>query len=431
MTQDKVKKADLSVDLLDASDYNPNRMTEEEFRELVAEVGHLGRPAKPIIVRPNCGRYTIVDGEHNWRAACEVGIREVPCEIMDIDQFEAMRQTWKRNLRGTPDTLRTGKMFAKMLEQRKISQRELAKAINVSEATIRNHLNYAKVRELWGSFMEERAKDVRRMVSGAEEAGLLENVETVESRTASDAADIAVSALSARQVRLCLHLPEALRALWLAAGMPMGVLPKHCKGSRVSKELQALCSCDLLYGIVDVPGEFDESLRRALQFLNARDNLGDFQDRDAYLGVACRFRYSAEVMECLPLQLLDGRYTPVLSLEEWADTLERGSGLPSPKHRHRCVALKVRGKLKRKQLDEDALRTPGELYDDNRLSAAPDFLRDSLLLTRDQKLNLLRNCRRDRITGEEDLDSLRRSCSVMEILCAHKSGAQVPIPARK
>src|SRR5690606_29130015 len=82
------------------NDYNPNRMTDDEFAELVAEVRHLGRLPKPVVVRPNGDGYVIVDGEHGWRAAQEVGLPEITCEVIEVDDFEAMRQTYKRNQHG-------------------------------------------------------------------------------------------------------------------------------------------------------------------------------------------------------------------------------------------------------------------------------------------------------------------------------------------
>ena len=53
--------------------YNPNRMADDEFAELVAEVQHLGRLPKPVVVRKNCDIYEIVGGEHGWRAAQQSG----------------------------------------------------------------------------------------------------------------------------------------------------------------------------------------------------------------------------------------------------------------------------------------------------------------------------------------------------------------------
>src|SRR5688572_15194569 len=92
---------DISILDLHPNGYNPNEMSDAEFAELVAEVRHLGRIPKPVIVRPNAAGYVIVDGEHGWRAAKEAGFETVPCEVVDIDDFEAKRQTYKRNQHGT------------------------------------------------------------------------------------------------------------------------------------------------------------------------------------------------------------------------------------------------------------------------------------------------------------------------------------------
>ncbi len=108
----------LPTERLSANDYNPNHMSDEAFAELVAEVRHLGRLPKPVVVRPNGDGYMIVDGEHGWRAALETGLTDVPCEVIDADDFESMRQTYKRNQHGTHDPVRLGRMFRQMTEAR-------------------------------------------------------------------------------------------------------------------------------------------------------------------------------------------------------------------------------------------------------------------------------------------------------------------------
>ncbi len=138
----------LRVEALRPNDYNPNEMTEAEFTELVAEVRHLAHVPKPIIVRPNGGDYLIVDGEHGWRAAKEAGLETVPCEVVDVDDFEAKRQTYKRNQHGTHNPVRLGQMFKTMMLERKLSQRELAKEMEISDGTVRNALEYAKAAEV-------------------------------------------------------------------------------------------------------------------------------------------------------------------------------------------------------------------------------------------------------------------------------------------
>ena len=105
------------------NDYNPNRMTDEEFAELVVEVRHLGRLPKPVVVRPGAnGAHVIVDGEQSWRAAIQIGLDEVQVEIVEVDDFEAMRQTYKRNQHGTHNPVLLGRMFTRMMKARKLSR---------------------------------------------------------------------------------------------------------------------------------------------------------------------------------------------------------------------------------------------------------------------------------------------------------------------
>src|SRR5688572_28545882 len=116
----------LPVGALEPNSYNPNTMTAEEFAELVAEVRHLGCLPKPVVVVRRGDRWEIVDGEHGWRAACALNIATVQCELIHADQFDAMRQTYKRNQHGRNDPVRLGRMFRSMLTDRSLSQRELA-----------------------------------------------------------------------------------------------------------------------------------------------------------------------------------------------------------------------------------------------------------------------------------------------------------------
>jgi len=145
--------------------YNPNQMSSTAFDELVAEVAHLRRCPKPIVVRRDGDGWVIVDGEHGWRAAQEVGLSEVTCEVVDLDGFEAMRQTYKRNQHGQHDPVRLGRMFRLMTADRGCSQRQLASAIGVSEATIRNAVLFAVAADLRNDYAGEGAAAAVEMSS--------------------------------------------------------------------------------------------------------------------------------------------------------------------------------------------------------------------------------------------------------------------------
>lgn len=182
----------IKVNNLEANDYNPNYMAEQEFAELVAEVRHLGRLPKPIIVRRGKkGGFVIVDGEHNWKAAKKVGFTEVPCEVIDVDGFEAMRQTYKRNQHGTHNKIILGRMFQRMAKEKGLSLRQLAKEIEVSEGTIRNAFEYTTAIKVRNAY-----------------AGKGDN-EDVEAK---------ITGLSLRQVRLYNRLPGTVANMWADDG---------------------------------------------------------------------------------------------------------------------------------------------------------------------------------------------------------------------
>lgn len=133
------------------NEFNPNEMTDAEFLELVQEVKHLGKPPKPIVLRNKGEFFEIVDGEHSYKALKELGHKELQqgwFEIVDYDDTEAKRQTYKRNLGGTNNPVKLGQMFAKAVQESGMSNRQLAESWGLSEGTIRNYLIYATATDL-------------------------------------------------------------------------------------------------------------------------------------------------------------------------------------------------------------------------------------------------------------------------------------------
>jgi len=168
--------------------YNPNEMSEEEYQQLVNEVRRLGRVPKPIVVRPQADRYVIVDGEHSWKAAREIGLEQITCEVIGVDEFDAMRESFKRNQHGTHNPLLLGRMFKRMMEERGLSQRALARQIDVSEGTVRNALEYAEAAEVRNDYAPDRDTDAE------------------------------IVGLSLHKVRAYNRLPRGIANLWLDSG---------------------------------------------------------------------------------------------------------------------------------------------------------------------------------------------------------------------
>lgn len=298
-TEDRAQRAValLPTNRLQPNDYNPNRMTADEFAELVEEVRHLGRLPKPVVVRPVEDGYLIVDGEHGWRAATEAGLGEVACEVIDADDFEAMRQTYKRNQHGTHDRVALGQMFRRMLEDRGLSNRELAKEISVSEGTIRNTLIIAEAGELRNGYAGSKYETAAH-------------------------GDYWFEKMTTKQARLYIVLPEGIRDAWLNAGCP----DEWGMPEDTVLEDPAWYARELVdTGIAKVfeRGVWGSSAKQAYELHEWRRKhlrlIGE--DIDTYvrpvLALHSRRPTPIELLERLPMR--DGK--PFLTPEEWEDAL--------------------------------------------------------------------------------------------------------------
>src|SRR3954466_4829943 len=74
---------------IDELDPNPNqpRQGRGGLSELMAAMGARGM-IEPIIVRQRGGRFQFVAGERRYQAAVQVGLREIPIVIREVDDNE-------------------------------------------------------------------------------------------------------------------------------------------------------------------------------------------------------------------------------------------------------------------------------------------------------------------------------------------------------
>lgn len=357
----------LAADQLKPNDYNPNSMSPEGFAELVAEVRHLGRVPKPIIVRPNGSGYVIVDGEHGWRAAGEVGLAKVPCEVIAVDDFEARRQTFKRNQHGEHCPLRLGRMFRQMMAQRGLSQRALAKEIEVSEGTIRNVLAYADAADMRNSYAPENA-------------------------------DTVMSKLRIRQVRTYVDLPKGIRDPWLDDGADIDRLWTlgQCtdKGQKFCverpEEWEVLIDANLHHPLARYSFDYAHDLWLLWHWRN--NILRHAPWVDAYIGPMIDHGLKAPtVKRLIPVSRDDsGAWQPLVSPERWieiiADAAARsekaGVSIEDIVHAH------VRPDLREQGIDYD-YSDPRVIEAVEAIEAGPDYLKDADIALTD-KLAILR-----------------------------------------
>jgi ParB family chromosome partitioning protein len=84
---------------IDRIDPNPNqpRQVMGDLSELIASIAEQGI-IEPLVVRQRGDRFQIVAGERRYQAAVQVGLRELPVVIRDVDETEMLELALIENL---------------------------------------------------------------------------------------------------------------------------------------------------------------------------------------------------------------------------------------------------------------------------------------------------------------------------------------------
>jgi len=118
----------LSLNSIRENAFNPNVMTEEEFKDLVEDMRRVGpEGVDPIHVRRLEDGYEIIDGAHRFRVAQELGWNDIRCWVHEMDESEARAFNYEKNrLRGRIDPFKEAELFKWELD-RGLSDEEIAK----------------------------------------------------------------------------------------------------------------------------------------------------------------------------------------------------------------------------------------------------------------------------------------------------------------
>ena len=86
----------VAIDLIDPNPNQP-RQVMGDLSELIASIAEKGI-LEPLVVRQRGDRYQIVAGERRYQAAVQVGMRELPVVIRDVDDTEMLELALIENL---------------------------------------------------------------------------------------------------------------------------------------------------------------------------------------------------------------------------------------------------------------------------------------------------------------------------------------------
>ncbi|MBA3484385.1 MAG: ParB/RepB/Spo0J family partition protein [Pirellulales bacterium] len=379
----------IDVNLIRPNHFNPNQMSTQQFRECVAEIKHLGGLPHPIVVRPikddpDGKQYEIVDGEHRYGAALENGMTVVPVVILEIDEFEAMRQCHKRNRSGRDNKVKLGHMFQKMQKVKGVTRRKFAEMINVAESSIRVAEEYA-------------------------------NAAAVRTACAPDTAEQDIARLRHPQVVQYRGLPSSIRDKWLDAGARLNAFEKQSKFTG-----------DMLAGGFHEFGisqylkegeEFDASIRQLAPLVDYLYDHPEIPGLAAYAQIIAEIRVTAGVIRALPFGRQGEKLKVAIPLSEWRnalDSLVATSGTPQQELMGARAA--VRMALEKAGVDLATVLGPVEAEAFTVVSKAPDFIKGAIkYLTLAQQVTLTQ-IHADCPADEQDLvlQAKQQTCNLLQ-----------------
>lgn len=125
---------------------NPNEMTEAAYAALMGEIRDYGY-TQPVLVRSVAdGKFQMIDGEHRWRAVCELGFASIPAVVIDAEADDAkVRLIAMNRLRGEFVPLKLAYVLADLAQR--IPEEQLRKRLGMNGAELQDHLRTANLKD--------------------------------------------------------------------------------------------------------------------------------------------------------------------------------------------------------------------------------------------------------------------------------------------
>jgi len=130
-------------------DPNPRQARSElgNIKELMLSIKNKGI-LEPILVRPKEGRYEIIAGERRYMASKRIGLTEIPCIEMNVEDNEALELALIENLqRKDLDVFEEAQGLKSLADNYGYSHSQIAEVIGKARSTITEIINVSKIPE--------------------------------------------------------------------------------------------------------------------------------------------------------------------------------------------------------------------------------------------------------------------------------------------
>lgn len=151
----------------------------EALNELASSIKEHGI-IQPLVVRRLNDKFEIIAGERRYKAATLVGMKKVPCVVMELSDNESAEVAVIENIQRKEMTpLEEAKAFKKILDKGYLTQEELAKRMGKSQSSIANKLRLLNLDEvvqdaiLDNKISERHARSLLKIEDKQEQRNLL------------------------------------------------------------------------------------------------------------------------------------------------------------------------------------------------------------------------------------------------------------------
>ena len=132
---------EISVELIESNPFQPRREFDPAAINELAESIRKHGVLQPLLVRGNGDAYQLIAGERRWRAAQLVGLENIPCRVVELDDKQVCEAAIEENLkRQDLNVLEKADAFRRYLEKFGGTVEELSKRLSMNRSTVSNML---------------------------------------------------------------------------------------------------------------------------------------------------------------------------------------------------------------------------------------------------------------------------------------------------
>lgn len=135
-----------SVVRLNPLDIQPNNLQprdvfdDKELQGLVESIKKHG-VLQPVLVKPLQHGYMLIAGERRWRAAKQIGMKEIPAIVRQVDDTNSLEIALVENIqRESLNPIEKAKGFQELMSKFKFTHEEIAKAMGKERSSITNYM---------------------------------------------------------------------------------------------------------------------------------------------------------------------------------------------------------------------------------------------------------------------------------------------------